>query len=87
MSINKEFPASVSTLDNGLTFIHQQITATPVVVADIWVGAGSALESQPCFGMAHFLEHMIFKGTANLAPGVFDRNIENRGGISNAATS
>jgi zinc protease len=87
MSINKEFPASVCKLDNGLTFIHQQITATPVVVADIWVGAGSALESRPCFGMAHFLEHMIFKGTAKLAPGVFDRNIENRGGVSNAATS
>ncbi|AFZ04346.1 M16 family metallopeptidase [Calothrix sp. PCC 6303] len=87
MSINKEFPASVCKLDNGLTFIHQQITATPVVVADIWVGAGSALESQPYFGMAHFLEHMIFKGTAKVAPGVFDRNIENRGGVSNAATS
>jgi zinc protease len=87
MSINKEFPASVCKLDNGLTFIHQQITATPVVVADIWVGAGSAFESQPHFGMAHFLEHMIFKGTLNIAPGVFDRNIENRGGVSNAATS
>jgi zinc protease len=86
-SINKGFPASVCKLDNGLTFIHQQITATPVVVADIWVGAGSAFESQPHFGMAHFLEHMIFKGTANLAPGVFDCNIENRGGVSNAATS
>ena len=37
--------------------------------------------------MAHFLEHMIFKGTAELAPGVFDREIENCGGMANAATS
>lgn len=37
--------------------------------------------------MAHFLEHMIFKGTAALPPGMFDREIENRGGMTNAATS
>ncbi len=81
------FPASVLKLDNGLTFIHQQIPTTPVVVADIWVRAGAAKEPDPWFGMAHFLEHMIFKGTATLAPGVFDRNVEYRGGVTNAATS
>jgi zinc protease len=77
----------ISKLDSGLTFIHQEISTTPVVVADIWVDAGSIQEPKSWFGMAHFLEHMIFKGTTNLAPGVFDRNIENRGGVSNAATS
>jgi zinc protease len=82
-----EFPALISKLDSGLTFIHQEISTTSVVVADIWVRAGSIEESASSFGMAHFLEHMIFKGTTNLAPGVFDRNIENRGGVSNAATS
>ncbi|WP_026100067.1 M16 family metallopeptidase [Fortiea contorta] len=81
------FPASVFRLDNGLTFIHQQIPTTPVVVADVWVRAGATLEQEPWFGMAHFLEHMIFKGTATLPPGAFDYNIENRGGVSNAATS
>ncbi len=81
------FPASVSRLDNGLTFVHQQIPTTPVVVADVWVRAGATLEPEPWFGMAHFLEHMIFKGTATLPPGAFDHNIENRGGVSNAATS
>lgn len=84
---NTEFPALISKLDSGLTFIHQEISTTPVVVADIWVDAGSIQEPKSWFGMAHFLEHMIFKGTTNLAPGVFDRNIENRGGVSNAATS
>jgi predicted Zn-dependent peptidase len=81
------FPASVFHLDNGLTFIHQEIPATPVVVADVWVRAGATLEPEPWFGMAHFLEHMIFKGTATLAPGEFDYNIEKMGGVSNAATS
>lgn len=81
------FPASVFHLDNGLTFIHQEIPTTPVVVADVWVRAGTTLEPEPWFGMAHFLEHMIFKGTATLPPGMFDYKIENRGGVSNAATS
>ncbi|MCV3212455.1 insulinase family protein [Plectonema radiosum NIES-515] len=85
--INTVFPASVFQLDNGVTFIHQEIATTPVVVADIWVRAGATREPNPWFGMAHFLEHMIFKGTATLPPGVFDENIENRGGVTNAATS
>lgn len=81
------FPASVFTLDNGLTLIHQAIPTTPVVVADVWVNAGTNLEPEPWYGMAHFLEHMIFKGSAALPPGVFDQKIETRGGVSNAATS
>jgi len=81
------FPATVSRLNNGLTIIHQYLPATPVVVADVWVPAGATREPEKCSGMAHFLEHMIFKGTKELAPGVFDREIENRGGMTNAATS
>lgn len=81
------FPASVIRLDNGLTLIHQELTTTPVVVADVWVRAGAIVEPKPWYGMAHFLEHMIFKGTARLAPGIFDHHIETRGGVSNAATS
>lgn len=74
-------------LSNGLTVIHQQIPATPVVVTDIWVRAGASAEPEEWSGMAHFLEHMIFKGTKRLARGVFDQVIENRGGVTNAATS
>ncbi|MFM7405223.1 MAG: M16 family metallopeptidase [Cuspidothrix sp.] len=81
------FSASVVTLENGLTFIHQEIVTTPVVVADVWVRAGANLEPDSWFGMAHFLEHMIFKGTPNLLPGEFDYHIEKIGGVSNAATS
>ncbi|BAI88654.1 MULTISPECIES: M16 family metallopeptidase [Limnospira] len=81
------FPANVFTLDNGLTVIHQEIPATPVVVVDVWVRAGATREPEPWSGMAHFLEHMIFKGTEKIAPGLFDWVIESRGGVANAATS
>ncbi len=80
---------SVNTLKlaNGLTVIHQHLPATPVVVADIWVKAGAIAEPESWSGMAHFLEHAIFKGTDNLGVGEFDRSIEEVGGSSNAATS
>lgn len=82
-----EFPATVVRLDNGLTVIHQEVPATPVVVADVWVKAGAIAEPAAWSGLAHFLEHMIFKGTDQLAPGHFDYAIESRGGMTNAATS
>ncbi len=82
-----EFPATIFQLDNGLTIIHQEISATPVVVVDVWVRAGAVQEPDPWSGMAHFLEHMIFKGTKKIAPGIFDQVIESRGGVTNAATS
>jgi predicted Zn-dependent peptidase len=81
------FPATITTLENGLTVIHQHLPATPVVVADVWVNAGAALEPPEWMGMAHFLEHMVFKGTERLLPGMFDYAVETRGGFSNAATS
>ncbi|VXD25007.1 Processing protease [Planktothrix serta PCC 8927] len=81
------FPASTFKLNNGLTVIHQQMTATPVVVVDVWVRAGAIYEPDMWSGMAHFLEHMIFKGTDWIGPGVFDQVIESCGGVANAATS
>lgn len=84
---NEFFPARCHRLENGLLLIHQQVSAAPVVTVDVWVRAGAAVEPEPWFGMAHFLEHMIFKGTDRLLPGSFDQIIENRGGVTNAATS
>jgi len=81
-----KFPAHLCTLENGLTIIHQQ-TPTPVVAMDVWVKAGAIAEPEPWAGMAHFLEHMIFKGTEQVPPGHFDQVIENYGGVTNAATS
>lgn len=85
--IASKFPADVFRLANGLTVIYQHLPATPAVVVDVWVRAGAITEPDAWSGMAHFLEHMIFKGSERLAPGVFDAVIENKGGISNAATS
>ena len=81
------FPATVVRLDSGLTLIHQQIAATPVAVVDVWVNAGAGREPDDWMGMAHFLEHMVFKGTERILPGMFDQAIESRGGQTNAATS
>ena len=80
------FPANIFKLANGLTVIHQHLATTPVVVTDVWVKAGAIAEPDEWSGMAHFLEHMIFKGTKSIAPGMFDQIIENNGGITNAAT-
>ena len=52
-----------------------------------WVRAGAIREPNNWSGMAHFLEHMIFKGTDQVPPGVFDQIVENWGGVTNAATS
>ncbi len=58
----------------------------PLVCIDFWFKAGSAFEESNKNGTAHFLEHMIFKGSSKLMPGEFDYKIESLGGISNAST-
>lgn len=78
--------ATLLSLPNGLSIIHQEM-ATPAVVVDVWVGAGAGKEPAEWAGMAHFLEHMVFKGTQRLQPGEFDWAIESQGGVTNAATS
>lgn len=85
--ISTKFPGDIFKLANGLTIIHQHLPATPVVVVDVWVRAGATVEPDEWCGMAHFLEHMIFKGTQRLLPGAFDTVIERHGGLTNAATS
>jgi zinc protease len=82
-----ELGAAFLKLENGLTLIHQEISTTSVVSVDIWVQAGTTSEPEEWAGMAHFLEHMIFKGTQRILPGEFDLVIESQGGIANAATS
>ncbi len=82
-----KFNANIFKLDGGLTVIHQHLPATPVVVADVWVRGGAIAEPDDWSGMAHFLEHMIFKGSNRIPPGLFDQVIEHCGGMTNAATS
>ena len=82
-------PANAPTLHrlaNGLTIVAEQMPVEAVNL-DVWLNVGSAVEAEPINGMAHFLEHMIFKGTAQLQSGEFERCIEQRGAVTNAATS
>ncbi len=58
----------------------------PLISIDIWCKAGSSFEEVFKNGTAHFLEHMIFKGTSTIMPGEFDHKIESLGGMSNAST-
>ncbi len=57
-----------------------------LISIDIWCKAGSSFEDFDKNGTAHFLEHMIFKGSNKIMPGEFDHKIESLGGISNAST-
>ncbi|MBF2028001.1 MAG: insulinase family protein [Oscillatoriales cyanobacterium C42_A2020_001] len=77
---------TIHRLSNGLTIIAEQMPIEAVNL-NIWLNVGSALESDSINGMAHFLEHMIFKGTARLKSGEFEQQIEQRGAVTNAATS
>jgi len=58
----------------------------PLISIDIWCKAGSSFEDVDKNGTAHFLEHMIFKGSNKIMPGEFDHKIESLGGISKAST-
>ena len=79
--------AQVFKLDNGQTAIIQEVHNNPIVTIDTWIKTGSIDEDDSNSGVAHFLEHLFFKGTKNHAPGEFDKILETKGAITNAATS
>jgi len=74
-------------LDNGLTVIVQESHATEIVTLQAWVKVGSRDETDETNGAAHFVEHMLFKGTQRRGVGQIDREVEGLGGILNASTS
>ena len=73
-------------LANGNQLVSLAIDDAPLVCLDFWCRAGSVFETPAESGLAHFLEHMVFKGSTQLEAGAFDRRIEALGGSSNAAT-
>ena len=75
------------TLKNGLKVIVQEDHRAPVVVSQIWYRAGSLDEVNGKTGVAHVLEHMMFKGTTAVPAGQFSRKIAAAGGKENAFTS
>jgi zinc protease len=74
-------------LDNGLKLVVQEDHRSPVVVSQVWYRAGSIDEFNGTTGVAHVLEHMMFKGTKKVPAGQFSRMVAAAGGKENAFTS
>ncbi|MFL4967139.1 MAG: M16 family metallopeptidase [Xanthobacteraceae bacterium] len=74
-------------LANGLELVVVPDHRTPVVTHMIWYKVGSADETAGKSGLAHFLEHLMFKGTAKHPAGMFSRTVSTIGGQENAFTS
>ncbi|MEX1035455.1 MAG: pitrilysin family protein [Sneathiella sp.] len=85
--IPKLFDPKVTTLDNGLEVVVLEDHRAPVVTHMVWYRVGAADEKPLKSGIAHFLEHLMFKGTQNLAPGEFSAIVAENGGQENAFTS
>ncbi|MBI1275661.1 insulinase family protein [bacterium] len=75
------------TLSNGMRVVVVVNRSVPAVMHMIWFTAGSADELPGKGGMAHFLEHWMFKGTKRFPEGAYSREIDKVGGSSNAFTS
>ena len=68
------------TLKNGMTLLVKADARAPTAVHMLWVRVGSMDEVDGVSGVAHVLEHMLFKGSVNLKPGEFSRKIAALGG-------
>jgi zinc protease len=80
-------PVRFATLANGLTVCVLENRRAPVVTTALFYRAGGRDEAPGEGGTAHFLEHMMFKGSAHYGPGEIDRRTQALGGSNNAFTS
>ncbi|MCL2874846.1 MAG: insulinase family protein [Betaproteobacteria bacterium] len=76
-----------TTLDNGMKIVVREDRRAPSVVHMIWYRSGAMDEPAGVTGVAHVLEHMMFKGTRKVGPGEFNMRISALGGRDNAFTS
>jgi zinc protease len=76
-----------ATLENGLRVLVLEDHRSPVASTQVWYRVGSRNERPGATGLAHFLEHMMFKGTARHGKGQFSRLVEQNGGQDNAFTT
>ena len=81
------FDPETFTLDNGMQVVVVSNHRAPVVVHMVWYRVGSADDPVGKSGLAHFLEHLMFKGTKTVAAGEFSKIIARNGGNENAFTS
>jgi len=80
-------PVSSFTLENGMQVVVIEDHRAPVVVQMVWYRTGSADEPAGHTGIAHFLEHLMFKATDDMAAGAFSDAVAAQGGRDNAFTS
>lgn len=83
----KVYNAETFTLANGMQVVVIPNHRAPVVTHMIWYRVGAADEPRGLTGMAHYLEHLLFKGTAEMKPGEFSKRIRALGGNDNAFTT
>ncbi len=85
--VQPQAPVTQFTLANGMTVIVKPDRRAPTAVQMLWVRVGSVDEVDGTSGVAHVLEHMLFKGTPDLKAGEFSRRVAALGGRENAFTS
>lgn len=80
-------PIQITTLPNGLRVVTNTVTSVETVAVGVWVGVGTRFEDMRHNGVAHMVEHMLFKGTKKRTALDIVEMIENVGGSMNAYTS
>ncbi|MEL6586780.1 MAG: pitrilysin family protein [Pseudomonadota bacterium] len=86
-SLAEDDTVTTFTLPNGMKGVVIEDNRAPVAVHMVWYNVGAADEPPGKSGIAHFLEHLMFKGTETLEPGEFGRIVQAQGGSDNAFTS
>ncbi len=90
-SVPKAAPAPASptrhVLPNGIPLIVQEHRGSELAALQLWVRAGARDETARELGLAHYLEHMLFRGTTSRPTGFVEREVEGVGGVMNAGTS
>jgi len=81
------FNPKTFTLSNGLQVVVVENRRAPIVIQMVWYRVGAADEPAGKSGIAHFLEHLMFKGTPSVPPGQFSKIIARNGGVDNAFTA
>lgn len=87
LTAHAELPTHEFQLDNGLDVLVREDHRAPVITVMVWFKAGSIDEAPYETGLAHVLEHMMFKGSKRLDAGEFSRTVARFGGSDNAFTS
>lgn len=81
------FNAETFTLSNGMQVVVVPNHRVPIVTQMVWYKVGSADEARGESGLAHYVEHLMFKGSQKMAPGAFSTTVKSLGGDDNAFTA